>query len=58
VLLSDCRKGHVVDVKPDNPRYPQVQPLGALPTDGKIRILKTSQKGVHILRPLAKDELE
>lgn len=57
VLLSDGRKGQVVDVNPEAPRYPLVQPLGAAAADGKITILKTSQKGLHIVRPLGKDEL-
>jgi HD-GYP domain-containing protein (c-di-GMP phosphodiesterase class II) len=57
VLLSDGRKGQVVDVNPEDPRYPLVQPLGTLSTGGKIKILKTSQVGVHIVRPLTRDEL-
>jgi HD-GYP domain-containing protein (c-di-GMP phosphodiesterase class II) len=57
VLLSDGRKGQVVDVNPEAPQYPLVQPLGAVAADGKITILKTSPGGVHIVRPLGKDEL-
>ncbi|GHT86666.1 phosphohydrolase [Spirochaetia bacterium] len=57
VLLSDGRKGQVVDVNQEAPRYPLVQLLGTAAADGKITILKTCQGGVHILRPLGKDEL-
>ncbi|AEF86740.1 HD domain protein [Treponema primitia ZAS-2] len=57
VLLSNGRKGQVVDVNPETPRYPIVQILGALTPDGKIRTLETSQNGVHIVRPLVRDEL-
>ncbi|GHV26161.1 phosphohydrolase [Spirochaetia bacterium] len=55
VLLSDDRKAQVVDVNPEDPRYPLVQ-LQETGGGGKIRILKTSQKGVHIVRPLASGE--
>ncbi|GHV74075.1 phosphohydrolase [Spirochaetia bacterium] len=56
VLLSDGRKGQVVDVNPEDPRYPLVQPQEAATAEGKIKILKTSRAGVHIIRPLEKDE--
>jgi HD-GYP domain-containing protein (c-di-GMP phosphodiesterase class II) len=58
VLLSNGRKGQVVDVDPENPRYPLVQVLGVLTPEGKAKIQQTSQGGVHIVRPLARDELE
>jgi HD-GYP domain-containing protein (c-di-GMP phosphodiesterase class II) len=57
VLLSDGKKGQVVDVNPENPRYPMVQLLGVLTPDGKTKILETSQGGIHIVRPLVRDEL-
>jgi HD-GYP domain-containing protein (c-di-GMP phosphodiesterase class II) len=57
VLLSDGRKGQVVDVNPADPRHPLVQILGAVNADGKTRVLKTSQGGVSIVRPLVRDEL-
>jgi HD-GYP domain-containing protein (c-di-GMP phosphodiesterase class II) len=57
VLLSNGKKGQVVDVNPENPRYPMVQLLGVLTPDGKTKILETSQGGVHIVRPLVRDEL-
>jgi HD-GYP domain-containing protein (c-di-GMP phosphodiesterase class II) len=55
VLLSNGTKGQVVDVNPEDPRYPQVQLLES--PDGKTMALKTSPRGIHIVRPLAKDEL-
>jgi HD-GYP domain-containing protein (c-di-GMP phosphodiesterase class II) len=58
VLLSNGKKGQVVDVDPENPRYPLVQVLGVLTPEGKAKIQETSQGGVHIIRPLARDELE
>jgi HD-GYP domain-containing protein (c-di-GMP phosphodiesterase class II) len=57
VLLSNGKKGQVVDVNPENPRYPMVQLLGVVTPDGKTKILETSQGGVHIVRPLVRDEL-
>jgi HD-GYP domain-containing protein (c-di-GMP phosphodiesterase class II) len=57
VLLSNGRKGQVVDVDPDNPRYPLVQVLGVLTPEGKAKIQETSRNGVHIVRPLVRDEL-
>jgi HD-GYP domain-containing protein (c-di-GMP phosphodiesterase class II) len=57
VLLSNGKKGQVVDVNPENPRYPIVQLLGVLTPDGKTKTLETSQNGVHIVRPLVRDEL-
>jgi HD-GYP domain-containing protein (c-di-GMP phosphodiesterase class II) len=57
VLLSNGRKGQVVDVDPGNPRYPLVQVLGVLTPEGRAKIQETSQDGVHIVRPLVRDEL-
>jgi HD-GYP domain-containing protein (c-di-GMP phosphodiesterase class II) len=56
VLLSSGRKGQVVDVNPENPRYPIVQVFGELTPDGKNKILETSQAGISIVRPLTREE--
>ncbi|MDR2371068.1 MAG: HD-GYP domain-containing protein [Treponema sp.] len=56
VLLSSGKKGQVVDVNPENPRYPIVQVFGELTPDGKNKILETSPEGLHIVRPLTKEE--
>ena len=57
VLLSSGRKGQVVDVNPENPRFPIVQVFGELTPDGKNKILETSQEGVSIVRPLSREEI-
>jgi HD-GYP domain-containing protein (c-di-GMP phosphodiesterase class II) len=56
VLLSSGKKGQVVDVNPENPRFPIVQIFGELNPDGKNKVVETSQGGLHIVRPLTKDE--
>jgi len=57
VLLSSGRKGQVVDVNPENPRFPIVQVFGELTPDGKNKILETSQGGISIARPLTREEI-
>jgi HD-GYP domain-containing protein (c-di-GMP phosphodiesterase class II) len=56
VLLSNGAKGLVVDVNPENPRYPLVQVFNELTPDGKNKILETSREGVQIVRPLHREE--
>jgi HD-GYP domain-containing protein (c-di-GMP phosphodiesterase class II) len=58
VLLSNGRKGQVIDVNPENPRFPVVQIFGELTTDGKSRTVVTSQDGIFIIRPLLKEEIK
>ncbi|WP_304221807.1 HD-GYP domain-containing protein [Gracilinema caldarium] len=58
VLLSNNKKGQVVDVNPENPRYPIVQVFGEKTPDGKNKLIETSQAGIHIIRPLIKEEVE
>ncbi len=57
VLLSNGKKGQVVDINPENPRYPIVQIFGEKTPDGKNKTLQTSQVGIHIERPLVRDEI-
>jgi HD-GYP domain-containing protein (c-di-GMP phosphodiesterase class II) len=57
VLLSNGRKGQVIDVNPENPKFPRVQVFGELTPDGKNKIIETTQDGVHIDRPLQKEEI-
>jgi len=57
VLLSSGRKGQVVDVNPENPRFPIVQVFGEITPDGKNKILETSQEGISIVRPLTREEI-
>jgi HD-GYP domain-containing protein (c-di-GMP phosphodiesterase class II) len=57
VLLSSGKKGQVVDVNPENPRYPIVQVFGELTPDGKNKTLETSPEGISIVRPLTRKEI-
>ncbi|MDR2028173.1 MAG: HD-GYP domain-containing protein [Treponema sp.] len=57
VLLSNEKKGQVVDVNPENPRFPVVQVFGELTPDGKNRTLQTSQDSIYIVRPLVREEI-
>jgi HD-GYP domain-containing protein (c-di-GMP phosphodiesterase class II) len=57
VLLSNSKKGQVVDVIPEKPKYPIVQILGELTPDGKNKVQETSQEGIHIVRPLTREEI-
>ena len=57
VLLSNGKKGQVVDVNPENPKFPMVQIFGELNPDGKNKVIETSQDGVYITRPLQKEEI-
>ncbi|MCL2191597.1 MAG: HD-GYP domain-containing protein [Treponema sp.] len=58
VMLSDGRKGQVVDINPKKPYYPVVQILGETNLDGTVRILKTSEDGVSVVRALSPKEVE
>jgi HD-GYP domain-containing protein (c-di-GMP phosphodiesterase class II) len=57
VLLSSGKKGQVVDVNPENPRFPVVQIFGELNPDGKNKIQETTPEGLHIVRPLTREEI-
>ena len=57
VLLSNDKKGQVVDVSIDNPKYPVVQVFNDPTPDGKNKILETSPYDIHILRPLTQQEI-
>jgi HD-GYP domain-containing protein (c-di-GMP phosphodiesterase class II) len=58
VLLTSGKSAVVVDVNPDNPRYPIVQILGARSPDGKELVVRTSETSVRVLRPLTKEEIQ
>jgi HD-GYP domain-containing protein (c-di-GMP phosphodiesterase class II) len=58
VMLSSGKKGQVVDVNPENPRYPIVQIFGELMPDGKNKTMQTSGDGLSITRPLTREEIE
>jgi HD-GYP domain-containing protein (c-di-GMP phosphodiesterase class II) len=57
VLLTSGKKAMVVDINPENPRYPVVQMLGARTPDGKDVVLRTSEAGTRVQRPLTKEEI-
>jgi HD-GYP domain-containing protein (c-di-GMP phosphodiesterase class II) len=57
VLLSNGKKGQVVDVDPENPLYPIVQVFGLFTAEGNNVVSRTSKTGVYIVRPLRKDEM-
>ena len=58
VLLSNGKRGQVVDVNPENPRFPIVEVFGELMPNGKNKAVQTSANGCSIVRPLTKAELE
>jgi HD-GYP domain-containing protein (c-di-GMP phosphodiesterase class II) len=58
VLLSSGKKGQVVDVNPENPRFPIVQVFGEFTPDGKNRVRETAADGVYIVRPLTREEIK
>ena len=57
VLLSNGKKGQVVDVNPENPRYPIIQIFGELMPNGKNKIARTFPNSLYIVRPLTPDEI-
>ncbi len=58
VMLTNGKSAVVVDVNPDNPRYPVVQILGSRSPDGKDLLLRTSEASVRVQRPLSREETE
>ena len=58
VLLTNARLGQVIDVNPDNPRYPIVLVLGSKTPDGKETMVQTSETGVRILKPVRREDVE
>jgi len=58
VLLSNSKLGQVIDVNPDNPRYPVVLVLGSKTPDGKETIVQTAETGVRIIRPVRREDAE
>jgi len=58
VLLSNGKKGQVVDINPENPRFPVVQIFGEFTPDGKIKTAQTIPGELVIERPLNRSEIE
>jgi len=57
VLLSNGKKGQVVDVNPENPRFPIVQIFDEFTPDGKIKTMQTAPDVLTIVRPLKRMEI-
>jgi HD-GYP domain-containing protein (c-di-GMP phosphodiesterase class II) len=58
VLLSNGKKGQVIDGNPEDPRYPVVHILGEMTPDGKNRTVNTSADGLTIARLLTQEEIK
>lgn len=58
VLLTNGKPAQVVDVNPENPRFPVVQIVGMRTPDGKDLIARTAETGVRILRPMTPEEIK
>ena len=58
VLLSNGKKAQVVDVNPENPRFPIVQIFGDISPDGRVKTMQTAPDVVSIVRPLSSAEIE
>jgi len=58
VLLSNGKKGRVVDVDPENPKRPVVQIFGEFTPDGKTKTAQITPGVLTITRPLTKQEIE
>jgi hypothetical protein len=57
VMLSNNKKGQVVDINPETPRFPIVQIFGEITPDGKNKTAETSPDGLTIVRPLTREEI-
>jgi HD-GYP domain-containing protein (c-di-GMP phosphodiesterase class II) len=57
VMLSNGKKGQVIDINPKTPRFPIVQIFSEQTPDGRNRIIETSPNGIHIQGPVDKDEV-
>lgn len=58
VLLSTGKKGQVIDVNPENPRFPIVQIFGEFTPDGKVKTAQTEAEKLYIVRPLTRSEID
>ena len=58
VLLSNGKKGQVIEGNPEDPRYPVVQIFGEIMPDGKNKTMQTSADGLTIARPLTQEDIE
>ena len=58
VVLSNGKKGQVIDINPKKPYYPIVQIIGLKNPDGSGITVKTSEEGISIIRAISAKEAE
>lgn len=58
VILSDGRYAQVVDVNPDNPRFPIVQILGEMSSGGNLKVVGTDKDTLYIARTVNKTDID
>jgi len=58
VLLSNGKKGQVIDVNPENPKFPVVEVFGDVTPDGRNKTVQTAPNELSIVRPLNRKEIE
>ena len=56
VLLSNNKIGQVIDVNPEDPKYPIIQIVGETKGDGTAKVFETSEYGLRIIRALTREE--
>lgn len=57
VYLTNGKVSQVIDINPDDPRFPIVQIYGEKNSNGDPKIIGTDPKGAKIKRPLTKEEI-
>lgn len=58
VILSDGRYAQVVDVNPDDPRFPIVQILGEMSAGGNLKVVGTDKDTLYIARTVNKTDID
>ena len=58
VLLSNGKKGQVIDVNPENSKFPVVEIFGDVTPDGRNKTVQTAPNEISIVRPLNRSEIE
>jgi HD-GYP domain-containing protein (c-di-GMP phosphodiesterase class II) len=57
VLLSNGKKGQVIDINPEKPLFPIVQVFGEFTPQGDNLVVQTAKNTIRIIRPLKKEEI-
>ena len=58
VILSDGRYAQVVDINPDDPRFPIVQILGEMSSGGNLKVVGTDKDTLYIARTVNKTDID